>query len=68
MDAVPDKKLLSRPEVEQQYGISRRFLERAAGSNDGPPVVRVGRLCRYRPADIETWIESRCQHGGKGHA
>ena len=25
----------------------------------GPPFIRVGRLVRYRPQDIEAWIESR---------
>ena len=25
----------------------------------GPPFIRVGRLVRYRPQDVEAWIESR---------
>lgn len=25
----------------------------------GPPWIRVGRLVRYRPQDVEAWIESR---------
>ena len=25
----------------------------------GPPFIRVGRLVRYRPEDVEAWIESR---------
>lgn len=25
----------------------------------GPPFIRVGRLVRYRPQDVEAWITSR---------
>lgn len=51
------KRLLSRQEVEDLYGISKRFLETAKTSGIGPAHVQVGRLVRYRPADIEHWIE-----------
>ena len=36
-------RLLSRIEVAQQFGISKRFLELAGANNDGPPFVRIGR-------------------------
>ena len=52
-------KLLSRNEVEAEWGISRRFLEIAAVRGDGPRMVRVGRLIKYRPEDIEAWLEER---------
>ncbi len=52
-------KLLSRNEVEAEWGISRRFLEIAAVRGDGPRMVRVGRLIKYRPEDIEAWVEVR---------
>jgi len=29
----------------------------------GPPWVRVGRLIRYRQADLDAWLESRVQKG-----
>ena len=54
-----DKRLLSRVEVEQRYGISKRYLEIAALQGGGPAMVKIGRLVRYRPSDIDTWIESR---------
>lgn len=53
------QRLLSRPDVQQIYGISKRFLEIAAIKGDGPSIVKVGRLARYRRDDIEAWIESR---------
>lgn len=51
-------RLLSRDEVENIYGITRRFLERCGTRGDGPVYIRVGRLVRYRASDIEAWIEA----------
>lgn len=51
-------RLLSRIEVAQQFGISKRFLELAGANNDGPPFVRIGRSVRYRAKDVHSWIES----------
>ncbi len=50
-------RLLSRDEVDAIYGIPKRFLELAACKGDGPVFVKVGRLTRYRVADLEAWIE-----------
>lgn len=58
-----DDRLLDRSEVEQRFGIPKRFLETAVQRNDGPPFVRIGRLVRYRVEDIRTWIESRREVG-----
>lgn len=53
-------RLLNREEVEARFGISKRFLEVAPKSGEGPRVVRIGRLVRYRVKDIEDWIEANC--------
>lgn len=50
-------RLLDRREVEEHYGITKRFLEVAASKREGPAMVRIGRLVRYRASDIEAWIE-----------
>lgn len=55
------KRLLSRDEVEELYGLSRRFLETAAARGDGPRIIRVGRLVRHRRKDIEAWIEANAE-------
>ncbi|MGC3940080.1 helix-turn-helix transcriptional regulator [Roseobacter sp. EG26] len=49
--------LLDRSEVEQRFGIPKRFLELAATRGEGPKLVRIGRLVRYRVTDIRAWIE-----------
>lgn len=51
-------RLLSRKEVEELYGITKRYLELAAARGDGPRRVYVGRLVRYRQSDIEAWLDA----------
>lgn len=59
-----EERLLNREEVERQYGIPKRFLEAKSKSHDGPPIVRLGRLVRYRHEDIRNWISANTQKGG----
>jgi predicted DNA-binding transcriptional regulator AlpA len=61
-----DFELLTDKEVEAQYKISRatqkawRWRKKNnAGSYNGFPFLKVGRLVRYRRADVEQWINSR---------
>lgn len=58
-----EDRLLSRLEVEQQFGITKRFLEIAACRGDGPKLVRIGRLVKYRPRDIRDWIDDNASSG-----
>ena len=54
-------RLLSRDEVEEEFGITRRWLEIAAWRGDGPPMIRLSSRCvRYRRPDIERWLSERC--------
>lgn len=53
-------RLLTRDEVEERFGISKRFLEICATKRTGPRIVRIGRLVRYRPQDIYRWIDRNC--------
>lgn len=60
-----DLKLLTRSEVESEYGIGKRFLEVAATRREGPAFVKIGRSVRYRREDLERWImEQRVETGG----
>jgi predicted DNA-binding transcriptional regulator AlpA len=51
--------LLNQSQVARILGTTEMFLEARRVRGGGPPYVRVGRLCRYRPQDVEAWIESR---------
>lgn len=54
-----DMRLLTRNEVEERYGISKRFLELAVSRGGGPPTIRIGpRTVRYLSGDIEAWIDA----------
>lgn len=53
-------RLLTRREVEAEFGISARYLEIHAVTGDGPPMIRISRSSiRYRVADLRDWIEAR---------
>ncbi|UWR12420.1 helix-turn-helix transcriptional regulator [Sulfitobacter mediterraneus] len=54
-----DERLLTRNEVEDRFGIPKRFLEVSAMKREGPPIVRLGRSVRYRPIDVIAWIASQ---------
>lgn len=62
--APSDLKLLTRLEVETEYGIGKRFLEVAATRREGPAFIKIGRSVRYRREDLECWIiEQRVETG-----
>ena len=52
-----DDRLITRSEVEAQFGVSKRYLETCVYKGEGPPMVKIGRMVRYRPSDIRAWIE-----------
>lgn len=59
MKHCPDR-LLTRDDVESEFGLTRRFLEISAWRGDGPPMVKIGRRAvRYRRADVADWIMAR---------
>ena len=54
------EELLSRDQIETEFGISRRWLEMAAHRGNGPPMVRISRrMVRYRRRDVIDFIASR---------
>ncbi len=57
-------RLLTRTEVMEQFGISKRYLELAVRNQSGPRFVRIGRSVRYRVADVQDWIEQNTVPGG----
>jgi len=60
-------RLLTRAEVEAEYGIGKRYLEVAVTRREGPAYVKIGRSVRYRRVDIEAWIlDQRVETGDAG--
>ena len=53
-------KLLTDKEAGKQYNFSHRTFQKWRSVGGGPPFVRISARCiRYRPCDIEKWIEDR---------
>ena len=57
-DNFPDM-LLTRDQVQAEFGLTRRFLELSAWRGDGPPMIKLGRAVRYKRADVLAWIEQQ---------
>ncbi|MEO0644352.1 MAG: AlpA family transcriptional regulator [Pseudomonadota bacterium] len=54
------KRLLSRDDIEAEYGITRRWLEIAAHRGSGPPMRKISRrMVRYDRAEFEAWLDAQ---------
>lgn len=65
----PSHKLLDPIEVAEALGVSPKTLARwRCEQTGGPRWVKIGRLVRYRAADVDAYVESRVRGGGHdGH-
>lgn len=52
---MPNEMLKER-DIEVQYGLTRPWLRRARRESRGPTFLRIGRMVRYRRADIEEFL------------
>ncbi len=53
------ERLLSIPEVADYLGVPVATIYRWRYTRDGPVGYRVGRHVRYRPSDVECWLETQ---------
>lgn len=51
--------LLNRKQTAEILGLSHKTLERWAVVGGGPVYILVGGAARYRPSDLENWVNSR---------
>lgn len=49
--------LLTVSEAARWAKVSESYLNKARLTGSGPRFVRLGRSIRYRPADLEAWVE-----------
>ncbi len=65
---MEEHELLNEASVAQRLGCEPRTLQAWRCRGGGPVFVKVGRLVRYRPSDIDAWIEKRSvtNTGGAG--
>lgn len=49
--------LLDANEVTKLLGVSRRTLESLLARAEGPAYLSIGRQRRWRPVDVDRWVE-----------
>ena len=54
-----EEDLLRTGQTAKRLGLSERYLEILRVRGDGPPFVSFGRCVRYRPSDVDLWVETR---------
>jgi predicted DNA-binding transcriptional regulator AlpA len=55
--------LMGSPEVSRWVGIPERTLDQWAYRKTGPAYIKVGRHRRYRPSDVERWLDEQTRGG-----
>ena len=51
------KNLLNEKEVQREYGLNTRTLQRERSLGTGVPYVKMGRRVLYKRADLDKFIE-----------
>lgn len=55
-------KLIKTPVAAEILGLSAAKLERFRCDGGGPAYVKLGRMVRYRSADLQDWVERNLTH------
>lgn len=65
MPKTTPPELLTDKEAAEYLGVSVSFLRKRRmegarlNKTPPPPFIRIGRLCRYQPQDLDAWLEAR---------
>ena len=60
-------RLLATAEVAERLRVSTSFLAKARVTGLGPRFIKIGRSCRYRLSDVESYERSRAQTSTSEH-
>ena len=60
-------RLLTTAEVAERLRVSISFLAKARVTGVGPRFIKVGRSCRYRVSDLESYERSRARTSTSEH-
>jgi excisionase family DNA binding protein len=55
------EKLLSAEELAEILGVPLGTVYRWNYAGGGPPVLKIGRHAKYRPADVERYLEEKAK-------
>ena len=59
MQSTESGAFLKEGQVASYLGISVKKVQKYRQRGDGPPYHRLGRAIRYKPGDIDAWLESQ---------
>ena len=62
MQLAEPNPLLDAKSLAGYLRVSRRTLENMLMRGEGPPYLKLGRQRRWRPADVELWLQERTQY------
>ncbi|QDG76717.1 AlpA family transcriptional regulator [Labrenzia sp. PHM005] len=56
---IPNTHLLNETKAAEYLGLSIRTLQAWRVRGEGPVFVKLGRAVRYRPDDLQAWVNDR---------
>jgi predicted DNA-binding transcriptional regulator AlpA len=57
MDSLEN--LLDEIAISKIFGRAIQTLQKDRLSGEGPPFIKIGRLVRYRPSDVQAWLDQQ---------
>ncbi len=60
----PSSVMWSVQDLATFLGVPVATIYRWSSAHDGPPGYRVGRYLRFKPAEVEQWLDSQQKPGG----
>ena len=58
INAAPGRRLMTPDELADYLGVTLHCVYAWSSRGGGPNVLRVGARLRYRPAEVEAWLDS----------
>jgi excisionase family DNA binding protein len=58
LNAAPGRRLMTPDELADYLGVTLHCVYAWSSRGGGPKVLRVGARLRYRPAEVEAWLDS----------
>lgn len=59
--------LLNQKQVAAMLGMSEAWMEQGRFKGTGIPYIKIGRAVRYRPIDVQGYLDMRIQNGRMPH-
>jgi predicted DNA-binding transcriptional regulator AlpA len=66
-EEMANREVLNEREVWEEYGFTIPFLRRARRERRGPRFLKVGKMVRYRRADIELYLSAHAVETSDRH-